>query len=394
LRPQPTPGAFRPINWIVKASKFCNLRCSYCYEWDELDKRDRISLEDWGRLLHSIRDYHEMRAAATGAPQRSNVIWHGGEPTLLPISYIRSVLEMQSAIFGADRLENGEFSNALQTNLYRLDEQLLALFAEGAFHLGVSFDVAPGLRLSMAGRGTEQKVARNLDKVRARGVSVGAIVVQAAHTNDFLIEIYEYFKQLQMPVRFLPLFQSPRSAEPGIAVTDEDLLHGLGQLFVHWVESEYPIRVAPLLDHVYTVLLKLRAERQQPYDRRISGEWALLVNTDGELYQRLDAYEPSRSLGNVFSESIRTLVRSERYAASLLRDDQLRKRYCVGCAYDGPCNGLDVFESPRTESNAPHCSLSYRFNGFVERYFEENGWSVDDVSRFIGTFNAPARAGR
>jgi sulfatase maturation enzyme AslB (radical SAM superfamily) len=29
----PAPAA-QLVHWVVKASKFCNLRCLYCYEWN------------------------------------------------------------------------------------------------------------------------------------------------------------------------------------------------------------------------------------------------------------------------------------------------------------------------------------------------------------------------
>ena len=44
-------GLHETINWVVKASKLCNLRCRYCYEWNELAKPDRISLAQWEKLL-------------------------------------------------------------------------------------------------------------------------------------------------------------------------------------------------------------------------------------------------------------------------------------------------------------------------------------------------------
>ena len=58
----PAPAA-QLVHWIVKASKLCNLRCLYCYEWNELGNRARLSLEGWERLLVMIREYHQKRAA-------------------------------------------------------------------------------------------------------------------------------------------------------------------------------------------------------------------------------------------------------------------------------------------------------------------------------------------
>jgi uncharacterized protein len=382
----------RHINWVVKASKLCNLRCSYCYEWNDLAKRERISLEGWEKLLRAILSYHDFRARETGVRQRSNIIWHGGEPTLLPLDYIREVLQMERSILGEERLKAGEFRNALQTNLYRLGAGMAELLAEGMFDLGVSFDLVPGTRLSVGGKTTERKVAENLDMFRKLGVSMGAIVVLADHTAERIIDIYDYFETLRMPVRFLPLFQSPRSQEPGIAISDKAIQDALRKLFLHWIKREHPVRVSPLLDHVYTILLKLRGERQPPYDRRVSGEWALLVNTDGELYQRLDAYIPERSLGNVFTEPIESILKSESYEASLRRDDALWERYCKGCEFEGPCTSLDVFESPYADNGERRCVISYPLNRFILHYLTaKKKYTHKEIGSFVGRCNAPLK---
>jgi sulfatase maturation enzyme AslB (radical SAM superfamily) len=256
----------------------------------------------------------------------------------------------------------------------------------------VSLDLVEGTRLTLGGRASEDRVVRNLELLREHDIGMGAIVVLAAHTSNHVIDIYDYFESLRMPVRFLPLFQSPRSGESGIHISDAGIQAALRRVFMHWVDRPAPVHVSPLLDHVYTVLLSLRGESQPPYDRRISGEWALLVNTDGELYQRIDAYERERSLGNVFVEDIESIINSERYAASLDRDDVLWNRYCKGCEFDGPCTSMDVFESPRPDLGAKRCAISYRLNQFILRHFVSRFEDpAAGAGAFIGLCNASTR---
>ena len=50
---QRTSGA---IMFVVKISKFCNLRCSYCYEFEELGQRRRMSLADLHAFFTNVRD--------------------------------------------------------------------------------------------------------------------------------------------------------------------------------------------------------------------------------------------------------------------------------------------------------------------------------------------------
>jgi uncharacterized protein len=70
--------------WVVKASKFCNLRCKYCYEWNELAQRERMSLSLWAKILDAIRELNQRTERATGLVPTDIIVWHGGEPTALP----------------------------------------------------------------------------------------------------------------------------------------------------------------------------------------------------------------------------------------------------------------------------------------------------------------------
>src|SRR5689334_20752427 len=165
--------ASQTVNWVIKASKLCNLRCSYCYEWDELADRRRMSLAVWERMLHMIREYHERRTRESGRFQTC-LIWHGGEPTVLPRAYFEEVMALQHRILGSQALQDESYYNALQTNLYRLPEDKLELFKRERFRLGVSFDVVGGVRVTADGRESEERVAANMDLLRERDIQVGA----------------------------------------------------------------------------------------------------------------------------------------------------------------------------------------------------------------------------
>ena len=52
--------------WVIKASKLCNLRCRYCYEWDELGDPARLSLSDWAKIFRAIRRLRQRQAQRLG----------------------------------------------------------------------------------------------------------------------------------------------------------------------------------------------------------------------------------------------------------------------------------------------------------------------------------------
>ena len=80
--------------WVVKLSKLCNMRCSYCYEWNELGNPARMSPELWRRTVRAAVEYNRRRIATMRGLEKTPVliVLHGGEPLALPVVYLRQIL--------------------------------------------------------------------------------------------------------------------------------------------------------------------------------------------------------------------------------------------------------------------------------------------------------------
>jgi uncharacterized protein len=371
------PPAAQLVHWVVKASKLCNLRCRYCYEWNELGNHARLSLDGWERLLLMIREYHQRRVAELQAPFQSCIAWHGGEPLLLPLAYYERVVHLQHRILGDDALTSGEFFNAVQTNLYTLPDDTLDLFEREGFQIGVSMDVVGGVRLSAGGAETEDRVVENMDRLRQRGISFGAILVLAAHTSPNITVAYDFYESIGINFRVLPLFAAPlNKSGASFAVTARQMIEALCRLFTHWALRPNRVPVSPLNSYVRTVYLKMMGHSQGCYDRR-AGEWAMLVNTDGELYQVRDAYQPRFSLGNVLRDSLDDVLCSDAYATSLGRDDALFERHCGRCEFRGACDSLPLFESPYPGPHPERCHIAYEVLRYIEAFVKSNGYTPE-----------------
>lgn len=374
LRARPAPAA-ELVNWIVKASKLCNLRCRYCYEWEELGDMARLSLEGWQRLLGMIRAYHRKRVAELGSGFQTCIIWHGGEPMLLPYAYFERVIELQHQILGEDALARGDYVNSVQTNLYAVADDTLDLLEHEGFRIGVSMDVVGGVRLTAGGRETEDRVVANMERLRRRGIPFGAIMVLAAHTCPNVITAYDFYEAIGVGLRVLPLFDAPlNTPQASFAASTAQMTEALCRLFAHWVERPNHVRVAPLDDYVRAVYLKMVGGVQAPYDRQ-QGEWAWLVNTDGALYQVMDAYDRARALGNVFVDSIGDVLDSPAYAASLDRDRALFERHCGPCEFRRACTSLPLFESARSGRHPERCHIAYDVMRYIEGFFREHRYT-------------------
>jgi uncharacterized protein len=377
----------RRVTWVVKASKLCNLRCRYCYEWNELSRRERISLEQWRRLLVAMQRYHDSLTPRFRV--ETQIVWHGGEPLLLPTDYFTSVMALQREILGADRLAAREFVNSLQTNLYAVDDAKLEMLARERIALGISLDLAPGVRLTAGGAETEDRVTANMDRLTAAGIDFGAIVVLARHTLPMLREIYDFYESLRVDIRVLPLFDAPLNV-PGstFTATNEEMLAALQGLFVYWMKRKCRIEISPFDLYLETVHLQMLGQTRALYDRRAYGEYILLVNTDGALYERRDAYDPTRSLGNVFTQDIDEVLGSPAYGASLDRDETLTARYCDECEYLYACDRSPLFESPRAFADERRCQIAYPMHRFIAGYVSERRMTPKQVARILAAAGA------
>ncbi|HIP77544.1 MAG TPA: radical SAM protein [Kiloniellaceae bacterium] len=363
------------ITWTIKASKLCNLRCRYCYEWEELDKPDRIALADWAKVFKAIKSHNALQSQRLGVDARAEIVWHGGEPLLLPSRYMREVLALQQEILGRDTLGRGTFANAVQTNLYALTDEKLELLKEGGFKVGVSMDLAGGVRLSAGGRQTEDRVAANMDRLAEAGIPFGAIVVLAAHTAKHLRTIYDFMEHLNVSFRVLPLFPSPlNTPEAAFAISSEEMVAALNDLFLYWLERDFSVSVAPLKHYLQTALLHINGLESTPWRRREHGDGVLIVNTNGDLYQVLDAYEPELSLGNLFRQPIEEILTSPPYAASLDRNDAIEAAHCDACPFARSCNHGPVFESRLANRTGGHCAVAHPVQDFIAAHLRHIGF--------------------
>jgi uncharacterized protein len=371
-------------NWVVKVSKLCNLRCRYCYEWEDLAKTDRVSLDDWRTLLQNVRTYHEARLRPIGGVHETRIIWHGGEPLLLPTSYMEEVMKLEREILGAHDLSSAGYQNQIQTNLYSLSDDKLAFLEREKFQVGVSMDVVAGIRLTAGGASTEERVAENLDRLAQRDIPYGVIVVLAGHTADKITRIYDFYASLPVDLKFLPLFAAPlNTPEASFALSPAMTAKALNRVFVRWIQDEDRVDVDPLRRYLYTIYLRLIGAIQPIYDRRINGDWAFIVNTNGDLYLDMDAYEPQKALGNVFRESIDTILASDSYEQSLLRDGEMLTAYCDRCEFKGACSCLPLFEARWTEYSKARCPITYPVLRFMERYVLEKGYGAGDLEAIV-----------
>jgi len=266
------------IDFVVKISKFCNLRCDYCYEFAELGDRRRMSLEQLRAFFVNVR-------SAVRAYRRDHIdfIWHGGEPFLIPLEYYEQIGALQREVFGGD----GGYSNFVQTNLTVLTARHIAFLREQRFFnksIGVSFDVFGDQRVDTQGRLRTEAVLKNMQRLRDAGIAFGAITVLARNTLPHVEAIHRFYESLGISVRFLPFYKSASDAQVAQhSLNFHEITQSLKKVFDAWLVSERAATVYPLADYIRYALAAMSGKRQDPYQPS-SDEQVFLIGTHGDAY--------------------------------------------------------------------------------------------------------------
>lgn len=175
-RADPHPGVRPALVMIMKSTRLCNLRCTYCNQWADGPNQHM----GFPVLLRAIRDV--LRAPGV---RRVEFVWHGGEPTLRRREFFRKALWLQHQF----RRPGQVVRNALQTNGTRLTPDWLAFLREHEFSVGVSLDgpaeIHDRRRLDVHGERTFDRVRAGLAALRAEGIPHGVLLVVDDEVVEF-----------------------------------------------------------------------------------------------------------------------------------------------------------------------------------------------------------------
>ena len=117
---------------IKPASGLCNMRCSYCFYCDEMDKR-----EEGIRGMMSVDTVKNLiKKAMRQAGDEICFAFQGGEPTLRGLDFFREVIRLEKRF----NRRGIRVINTIQTNGFALDEEWCRFFKEHDFLIGLSVD--------------------------------------------------------------------------------------------------------------------------------------------------------------------------------------------------------------------------------------------------------------
>jgi uncharacterized protein len=152
---------------VVNGTRLCNLRCAYC-NWWRTGPDQTMSFAVLARLV-----------ANALAPDHATAVfnWHGGETTLLPISFYEKALWLQARF----RQPGQVVRNTFQTNGTRLTPEWAKFLRTSQFEVGLSLDGPPEIhdryRRDAKGGPTFAQVQRGMALLREFDVPLAVTMV-------------------------------------------------------------------------------------------------------------------------------------------------------------------------------------------------------------------------
>jgi uncharacterized protein len=170
---------------VVQPTPFCNIACKYCYLPDRSSKAV-VSPQTLHNLFSQV-------FASGWLGEGLSVVWHAGEPMVLPIAFYRD------AFAAIERLRPPEIAvgHSFQTNGTLIDDAWCGFFAEAQINLGVSIDGPQHLhdraRVTRSGRGTFDRTIAGIRLLRRHGIPFHVISVLSAQSMAVPREMFDFY---------------------------------------------------------------------------------------------------------------------------------------------------------------------------------------------------------
>jgi uncharacterized protein len=170
---------------VVQPTPFCNIDCRYCYLPNRTSKAV-VTRETLQNLFSQV-------FASEWLGGGLSVIWHAGEPMVLPIGFYRDAFALVEAL----RPPELQVVHSFQTNGTLIDDDWCKFFAEARINLGVSIDGPPRFhdrnRVTRSGRGTFERTIAGIRLLRRHGVPFHVISVLTPQSMAAAREMFDFY---------------------------------------------------------------------------------------------------------------------------------------------------------------------------------------------------------
>lgn len=348
-----------PFHIMIIPTLGCPSNCKYC--WSSEENSPKMSIETIKEISEWLKDFRNDSVTFT---------FHGGEPLLAGADFYREALPIL-----VEGVKPRNVAFAIQTNLWKMTDEIAEIFAEYNIPVGSSLDGPKELNDYQRGKGYFDKTIRGYEIAKEHGLKVRFITTFTSHSVNYKDDIFNFYLENGWTLKFHPALPSLRGDEPEKwALDPEEYGRLLIYLLDKYLENMGQIDVMNI-DHLCKGVFGGRGAVCTFVD--CMGD-TFAVGPDGGIYP---CYRfvgmPKYLMGNVYDRpSMEDLARSDAWKLMFAYKEYVDQN-CKACPHINYCRGGCPYNAI-TPTNGeikgvdPHC-ISYQmiFDEINKRVNEE-----------------------
>ncbi|WP_321437306.1 radical SAM/SPASM domain-containing protein [uncultured Bacteroides sp.] len=316
-----TPNLFQHTKTVViKTNNLCNLKCTYCYDEDNLDRTTSIlNLTSIRSILHELVSYSKPKDI-----EHLNLIWHGGEPLLMGIDYYSKIVNIQKEF-------DFPFSNLLQTNATFINEKWIHFFKENNFKIGVSFDGS--ISANKMHRQKTEKVLENIELLNKNSIFPSIICVISDLNYSLYKEMFDFLSTVKTEyIDLIPCYENNQR----YTLSDIHYQEFMIGMFDLWWGSDRKINFRVFTNIIDKMLGTITSKDYITCSLTGRCGEIISINSDKKIYF-CDCLpkENKYSIGNL-NEGLENISKGKRYE-HLINTNKRSSNECTNCEYLSIC---------------------------------------------------------
>lgn len=355
---------------LIKPTHRCNLDCKYCYDKPYREKiKNDMSFATLDRILKLLSEYTE----------RLQLIWHGGEPTMVGIQwYIKAYEEVIS------KYPMLEIDSYIMSNGINYNEKWFNIFKQYKISPGMSYNAMYQEKLrvsnqknqnSKADKKINQKLEDILKLSSEIGPKIGTIDVITKENYKDQIQIYEYYKKIGISTSMNMVFHTKQTEKNDLELSPEEYEKEFIKYFKYWLYDKNGAYERSAAEMLSIVIGDMNGATCRNHDCRY--HW-IGINPLGEIYP-CDRYYPEKyKMTTVFDiNSIDEVFITEGYKTYVKEIQQRFDTTCKKCGYWFACHG--GCNASAIESTGSAAGVEKNYCEFFRRAYND----VYDVLRNV-----------
>jgi len=336
----PTSSDVAPLihTVVLQPTPFCNINCRYCY----LPQRDAKTV----MALHTVTTIFEKIFASGWSSPYLTVIWHAGEPLVLPPSYYQAAFEAIEAL----RPSGIELRHSIQTNGMLIDQDWCDFIKKWHIGVGVSIDGPRHLhdanRVTRSGKGTFDRTIAGIRLLRRENVPFHVISVLSEKSMSVPEELLDFYLSEGIDDVCFNVEESEGTYVSGLLSSSHPADSFRYFLDRFWTLSRKNSRIQFIREIDGMIPRIFRAEQSCAENAQVEPFGMVNIDCHGNVSSfspELLGYKSTEYndyiLGNILSESLEDMLRSPAMQA-MTRDIAAGVEMCrKQCDYFSVCGG-------------------------------------------------------